>query len=276
MNTTRITGSAAVLVAVCIGASPASAVCNPPKFVSTYNFVTGAYAYWHSSLIPLPNVLNAKIWSGGVDHTGTCNQDPGILYFGAAPGDMGINLSLGHACVPGCPLGSLSIQASATNGRRSETLVAKTNETPAGAVNFDFSQTGSRALGELPRPRVTSSSRVGTQIQLTLSIAGISVFDGAEADVMGFNVLGAQSIVDPGRSASPYALLVDVPSPGGTGGTATVLVPFPGTTSYWIVTQVVTRAGPSDLVSEATRISGQILAEPTRKPKNSMTTRTEN
>ena len=277
MKTTYILRSAVVLVAASIWVLPASGACNPPKSLSTYNFATGAYSYWHTTLYY--GTLNAKIWSGGIDHTGTCNTFNTILYFGAAPGNFGFNFSLGDSCVTGCPGSSLSILASATNGLRSEVLIAQAEET-AGAVNYDFSQTGSRALGDYPRPLVTSLSRVNNHITLTVAIPSIAdyVFDGAGSGITGFNILGASATSDPGRVATPYTLLSFIPSPGGTGGTGTVAgdCPATGSADVWLVTQIVTTAGPATLVSQALRINCQILAEPKRKIDKRMGTHTEN
>jgi hypothetical protein len=268
---------ALVLISASIWVLPAFAACNPPKSLSSYNFVTGAYSYMHTSLTA-PLTLNASIWSGSTDHTGTCNETSGILYFGAAPGDIGISLSLGDACVPGCPTGALSIQASASDGTRSQTLVAQAPETPGGAVNFDFSATGPRDLGEYPRPQVTSLSRVGSLVHMTISIPPVFVYDGAGSGITGFNILNATANSDPGRDAGAYTFNSFLASPGGGGavGMVTGQCPAGPPDDVWMVTQIKTAAGAGRLVSQALRVRCWILAEPTRRIDKKMGTRTDN
>jgi hypothetical protein len=100
-------GAALVLVIAGLAAPNASALCNPPKFASTYNSATLAASYWHTSL-PAGSTLVGKLWSSTGDHTGTCNTTAQIpmLYFGATPGDVGFTLAMGDPCVVGCPSGS--------------------------------------------------------------------------------------------------------------------------------------------------------------------------
>jgi hypothetical protein len=202
---------------------------------------------------------------------------PGILYFGATPGDFGINLSLGDACTPGCPSGSLTILASATDGTRAETLAAQALEAP-GAVNFDFSATGSRALVEYPRPHATSVTRLGDQVFIGLFIPPVSVYDDAGSGITGFNILTATASSDPGRSPGAYTLNTHVPSPGGSGVTANVtgLCPSGGQDDVWLAVQITTSAGASSLVSQSFRIHCHILAEPTRRIDKRMGTQTDN
>jgi hypothetical protein len=262
-----------VLAAAGFAASPASAVCNPPKSVSTYNFLTGSYSYWHTSL-PSPGItLVASIWSGTSDHTGTCNVSPGILYFGANPGDIGINLSLGDACVVGCPTGSLAIQATAFRGNRIETLLSKATETPGGGVNFDFSETGSHVLGLYPRIRVTASTQVGPNAyNINFTIDPPTAFEGAGSEVTAFNVLTADAPTDPGRLPSAYTLAATFPSTGGGGVSGSVVVQC--NLNGYAVAQIVTAGGPSATVSETIRVCENRLADPKRNSRQ-MGTRTD-
>ena len=275
MTITAVLRRAFIFFSASIWVLPASGACNPPKSLSTFNAVTGTYAYWHTTLEF--GSLNANIWSGGVDHTGTCNTSSAILYFGVIPGDIGMNMSLGDACVSGCPSGSLSILASATNGIRTETLVAQAQETPGGAVDFDFSQSGPHPLGVYPAPQVTSSSRNGNVITLNLFIPAITVYDDAGSGITGFNVLRAESQTDPGRFASAYTFGSFIPSPGGGGATGSVNgnCPIFGSNDVWFVTQIVTSAGGSNIVSAARRIHCQIFAEPMRKLDKRMGTQVD-
>jgi hypothetical protein len=272
-------GAALALVIVGLAAPSASAACNPPKSVGTYNVATQASAYWHTTLSG--GSLVGKIWSGAVDFTGTCNNPPGpgILYFGANPGDVGVSLSLGDACVPGCPTGSLSIQATALTATGSETIISKVAETSTGAVNFDFSGDGSHPMAAYPRPRVTGSSRVSTNVSLNLAVDAVPAFGGAGSDIVGYNILSASGASDPGRLASAYSLRTTIPSPGGAGGTGTTPVDCSNINNdQWVVTQLVFTGGASNTVSAATRVKcNPALANPKFNvvPKKGLPTSTQ-
>lgn len=251
-------GAAIALVIVGIASTPASALCNPPKSLSTYNSGTGAYAFWDTGFPNAGTSLVAKIWSAAGDHTGSCNTVPGILYFGGE-GQIGINLNLGDSCVVGCPSGSLSIQATAINGASSHTLTSQVPETSLSAINFDFSAKTGYVLGNYPRQHVTASSRSGSNVLVNFSIdaASASAFDGTGSQITGYNVLSAQGTTDPGRLASAYGAvpLTNIPAPGGAAATGNASVNCSVIASdQFVVTQIVTTGGPSNTVSAATRV----------------------
>jgi hypothetical protein len=275
-------GAALALVIVGIASTPASALCNPPKSLSTYNSGSGAYTYWQSGFPNAGTSLVADIWSAGGNHTGTCNTFPGILYFGAEEGQVGINLNLGDSCVVGCPSGSLSIQATALNGPNSHTLTSQVVETSLSAINFDFSGTPAHVMGNYPRQHVTTSSRAGSTVNVTFSFdaASANAFEGTAGQITGYNVRSAQSATDPGRNASAYpTVLTNIPAPGGIAATGSAGVVCQATaTDQWVVTQLVTTGGGSSSVSQATRIKcDPTLANPKYNiiPKKSMGTSTQ-
>src|SRR4029078_12375650 len=118
MTKQLVFGVALALVIVGIAAPSASAACNPPKSISTYNSGTGAFVYYKTTLLDA-NKLVGTVWSASGQHAGTaCHEGPlatTFLYFGATPGDIGMNLSLGDGCVVGCPSGTASFQITASN-----------------------------------------------------------------------------------------------------------------------------------------------------------------
>ncbi len=246
----------------------AFANCNPPKYIDTYNAATGAYAYWRSALAETPGgSLVTKMWSGAVDVTGTCN----FLYFGAGQGDIGLSGDFGQACLPGsaCPSGSVSVLAAVVKGAGTEFLVTQAPETPAGAVNFDFSGT-SHPMIALTRPRITAVSRVSaTKVQLSIIIDAVSggLYEGSADQIAGYNILRAEASADPGRLPDPYTLIASVPAPGGAAATAQVTSDFCITYGLddWLVVQVVSAAGPFPVVGAAARISCWNLADPKRR-----------
>jgi hypothetical protein len=280
-------GMALALVIVGLAAPSASAACNPPKSLSTYNSATGAFVYFHTTLAS-PTTLVGKIWDAAGDHTGTCNDgNQTFLYFGATPGDIGVQLSLGEACVPGCPVGSLSLQITAGNGvGGTQTIVTKTIETPAGGNNFDFSTQAPAdlQLGPYPRPRATSSTRSSTNVVLGVGVdSSTNLYrNGTSTDITGFNVVSASSLTDPGPGASAYSLRQFVPAPGGTAGSASgITVDCTNTANdQWVALQLVSATGgPSTSVGERTRVKcNPALANPKYNvvPKKGMGTGTSN
>ena len=257
-------GAALALVIVGLMAPSASALCNPPKFVSTYNGGSGAFAYWHSTLAETPGAtLVGKLWNGSTDLTGTCNTactgcgtNSGFLYFGSAAGDIGLNVSLGDQCQGAnvCPSGSISVLAGVTKGSNTDFLATQGLET---AGFFDFSTTGHAMLAH-PRPRVTNSQRSGTNVNLAVAVdaAAPALFDSVASQITGCNILTASSAADPGRLASAYTLLG--PCSGGVSGAAATAGGASNCTDItkdnWIVVQEVTAAGPSPFVGAATRV----------------------
>jgi len=272
-------GAAIALVIVGIASTPASALCNPPKSLSTYNSGTGAYVFFDSGFPNAGTTLVGNVWSGAVNHTGTCNVDAPFVYFGAGDGQVGLNFNLGASCVNGCPSGSVSVQITAINGGASHTMTTQTLESVGpSAVNFDFSTTPAHVLGNYPRQHVTTSSRVGSSVNVAVSIdaASDSAFDGSASQITGYNVLSAQGATDPGRLAAAYGAvpLTTIPAPGGIAATGNAAVNCTVTANdQWVVTQLVTTGGPSNTVSAATRVKcDPALANPKYNiiPKKSM------
>jgi len=264
-------GAASALVVAGFATSNVSALCNPPKYASTFNPGTYAFTYF-TTTIDNPTTLVGRVWSPVGDHTGTCNTDAPFLYFGADPHNIGLALDTGIACIVGCPGGSLSLQVTVGNAAGSESLVTMSPETPTGALNFDFSTRGHAMANS--RPRVTTSSRATNIVSVNVTVDPPAVFDGASADITGINILSAAGTSDPGRNAASYTSKGVVPAVGG----ATPLT-FDCSTAgagndNWIVTQLVTATGGANpTVSGATRVKcNSALANPNYKvvPKKSM------
>ena len=266
MNKSIALRVALAFVIVASMAPNASALCNPPKSVGTYNGTSGNWSYWHSTLGALPGAsLVGKLWSGATDLTGSCNTActgcgyrSGFLYFGVVyPGDVGLNLSLGDACQGDnvCPIGSISVLAGVTSGGSTEFLATQGLET---AGFFDFSST-EHAMRVHPRPRVTRSSRSsGGHVLLSISIDATTpaLFDGVASQITGYNILSALAVSDPGRLEKAYTFLTA--TSGGSGGTPATADVTVDCSIYgkdqWLVAQIVTVAGPSPFVGPPSRI----------------------
>lgn len=271
-------GAALALVIVGLMAPSASANCPVGKSAGTYNLLTGAYTYWHTTLTDPGATLVAKMWQPGssLDSTGTCNSEgTGILYFGAnfaTSGNIGLSTNLGLACAAACPSGSLAVMATVNGSdpadplhrKQTQFLTSQAPETPGGALTFDFSTFNSppHNMGAIPRPRITSSSKAGSIVSANVTVDAIagSAFENTSGQFTGYNILSKLAGSDPGRLASAYtdppALLA---SSNGGPASAIVSVDCTGGSSLlnrrFVVTQLVTVSGPSPTVSEATQVS---------------------
>lgn len=267
-------GAALALVIAGISAPDASALCNPPKFVASFNSVTGEYVYWQvADLTNSAQTSMQSIANGGQDVGGTCN----FIYWGANPGNVGLSGDYGQACaLPAtrpCPSGNLSII-----GQAGPSFFGATVSEGAGPLGYDFSTVPGavnhiKNTGQVPRPKVNTSSRAGSSVVLSLQLDGANAspgFDAATAaTITGYNVLSATGTTDPGRLASAYTLLVNAPASGG--GPASVASTSVDCSNIaqdrWIVTQIVTTAGPFSGVGPATQVKcNPALADPKYKP----------
>jgi hypothetical protein len=272
-------GAALALVIVGLIAPSASASCPNSKSVSTYNPVTGAFNYWHTTLTGPGTTLVAKIWQpGGPDVTGTCNTTAGnasnsILYFAVTPGDIGLNINISDACVGGtsatCATGQIAVMGTVTKGGQTEFLTTQAPETPGGGVTFDFSTFGNHPFVPMPRPRITSSTKVGTTVNanVTVDAASGGAYEGTAGLITGYNILSKLSGTDPGRNASAYDAGPQLTASSGGAASAPVSVDCtggsPSLSRRWVVTQLVTPNGPSPTVSAPTQVSCDgSLAEP--------------
>ena len=144
-------------------------------------------------------------------------------------------------------------------------------ETPASSANFDYGTQGNHAMIPIPRPRVLSSARVASTLNLSVaadSIAGGLYGPNAANAVTGFRILTASAGADPGRDASAYTLAATIVSPGGGAATQPVALNCTNPQDQWLVTQIQFEGGAvlSSAVSGATRVHcDPTIANP--KPK---------
>jgi hypothetical protein len=279
-------------VVVGLAAPSASANCQSSKSVSTYNSGLGQFTYWYHTLEP-PYTLVAKMWQpGGADVTGTCNTrnnpdgNAGILYFAGASHAVGLNVNLSDGCVQptaACANGQLAIMATVTGTGNdpiegnvgkpaTQFLMSQAPEGPGTAViTFDFSGFSSptHQMVPIPRAKVTTSSRVGGNVNVTVGVDVTEIgvgpyYEGTAGLATGYNILSAQSALEPGRDASAYTLRSTITAPGGAPGSSSTTVDCTNPNiDQWVVTQLVTPGGPSPTVSQPTRVNcNPALADP--------------
>ena len=269
MNMTKkiVFGAAAIAVSALLMAPSASAACNPGKSATTFSAVT---AYW----IPVQagGTLVGQAWQLGAPASFSSAGCPQFL--SETGGGISLALDLG-ACGTGCtaPLATLATLAQSQGPAGTSFLLDTIVETPASSVNFDYSTQGNHNMIPIPRPRVLSSARVATNLNLSValdSIAGGLYGPNAASAVNGFRILTASSATDPGRDASAYSAVpaAVVSSPGGAATTQAVVLNCTNPQDQWLVTQIQFENGLvlSGAVSGATRVHcDPTIANP--KPK---------
>jgi hypothetical protein len=233
----------------------ASAACIPAKTAQTFSANT---AYW----LPATSVgtLSGQAWQLGAPGNFASTGCVDIL---SAVGDnITLVLDLG-SCGAGCPgplgantLAVLAQNRSATGG---EFLLATIAETPASAVNYDYSTQGDHTMIKIPRPRVLSSARVGNNVNLSVAVDSVAAGlfgPNAASAISGFNILTKSSATDPGSDASQYSLRSTVPSPGGAAVTQPISLDCTNPQDQWIVTQIQFENGTvlGNTTSGATRV----------------------
>lgn len=266
-----VLGVAAVAFAAAVMAPSASASCIPAKSATNFSDTT---AYW----IPLEagGQLSGAAWQLGAP--GSFRSDGGTVvctdFLVEGPGGISLALDLG-SCGAGCPAGlsTLATLAQSSGPGGTSFLLATIVETPASSVNFDYATQGDHNMIAIPRPRVLSSSRSGTDVNLSVAIDSIAAGlfgPNAASAVTGFNILGASSTSDPGRDQASYSPRASAPSAGGAATTVPVVVDCSNPASdQWLVTQISFENGSvlSGAVSEATRVNcNPALANP-KTPK---------
>jgi hypothetical protein len=266
-----------VVAAVAIAIVPtASASCNPAKNASTY--ANGTSAYWHSSIPGSDsNTLVGRSWqlgaAGNWDSTGGAVPCADFLYYSA--GGINLNLNLG-GCGSGCPGTGSTIAVLAQNRGPvgTEFLLATVTETLTGNTFFDYAVQGDHNMVTLPRPRVVSSSRTGTTVNLNVQIPALSgglYGPNAASAITGYRILTQSSATNPGRNAASFTTtLATVAAPGGAAVPSTpVTVDCSNIANdQWIVAQLNFESGAvvSNAVSEATQVKcNPALADPKYK-----------
>lgn len=261
----RIVGLATmVATALVVTAPSADASCPLPKILSSYG---DSFSY----LVPPAGTLDAnwagsKFWQTGAFAT----ANSGTTQMVGQPGGVGfikfdpvysvwyISGDLSQQGIVGCPSGSISMLLQTNTGGEARFHV-RTGVSDASG-NFRLNSGGDWPLVLMPRPRVVSSSRTGSTVNLQLNL------DAATPGVTGlpvglaYQVVTASSATDPGRNASAFT--------GGTTITPGTPVPLPSdcanvAADNWVATRLVIDGVPTDLVSNPTRVEcDPALADP--------------
>jgi hypothetical protein len=256
------------------------------RTASTYNFTSG-YVYW--SVVdgdPLSGTLAGNVWQAGVPTaydpfagTVTCTENNGLafLYFGST--GIGLNLHM-ESCGLGCPDHGATLAVLAqhapdvTGGGNVGFLLATAAETPAHAINFDYS-TEPYQLVRLPKPVITSicdqcPAGFDTLEVMVPSVAAGLYGPNAAASVTGYRIMYSLATANPGNDASAYTLAATISAPGGVAAQSspfTVSCPLTGNQNGWIATQLSFENGEilSPLASMPQRIvCGSRSADPKR------------
>lgn len=219
-----VLGIAGLLVVAGV-ATDASAACNPTKdFKLAYGQcpLTDALCMMNfpgdAIVDPTNAAMIGRFWQAG--NRPAANEGagcPASVYL--LPGDaqqltifgqMGGDFGFGACDNAGCPAGTLVmvIQTLSADGSKAFYAAGKVNETIG---EFDFGRGGTNwQVAEVPRPRVTSSSRGGSTVTLNLSFdAPVGAYGDADgfarsSILSGYQVVRFEGSADPGRNPAAW------------------------------------------------------------------------
>lgn len=259
-NMIKVSAVLGVAAMAAVLATPASANCIPDKSFNSFN-TNSVYVVFDSSATN--DSITARFWQDGAranGNEGTYDDSRWLLPFG--PGVFYMSGSLGDADVAGC----INTRMNMLLQSGSQFVFATAPETPERPVAYDFSDIGAPELtaASVNRPRVTTSSRAGSIVNLTVVVdaANGGAYGSTAAADLAYRVVQATGTADPGAGSAAYTVL----------GTVAPGAPTPFTvdcsntaTDRWIATQLVLDGGQQvgDLVSPRTRINcNPALADP--------------
>lgn len=269
-------GAAAAVVA--ISTMDASATCSPNKTAATFG--NGGYAY-----ISAPADVNTdagalvgRWWQAGgraASNEGASGNAADWFYFTAAGGN--INNQLGTYDNVGCPTGQLitTVEAPSLDGTRAYFAALTVDEVSGPAVDFAYENVAGMQMVAIPRPRVTSSSRVAPSVNLNIAIDAVNggaAGPGASSAIAGYQLVTSTGPAtapngspDAGRGGNWTALGGVVSAAGGGPATTTASVDCSDISlDRYVAVRVVYRDGvQSDLVGGSTRVKcNPALADP--------------
>ena len=219
----------ATVIVLLIAVLPVSANCAPAKTFTMYNTIEtpGAYYYilWGDTSVTSDDI-DARFWETGNRsgaNEGTYDDSEWLIDSLYYPGtDLWyLNGNLGAAGVSGCPNTSLTVVG--TNSKTGTFFSAVIEETPPRSQTYDYS----RLLTDfptvaMPPPRIISSTRTGTDVNISVQIddASAGVFGGAGAEISDVVIYQAVSPT----STDIASGWVEIGRIGGPAGTTSVLV----------------------------------------------------
>jgi hypothetical protein len=275
------TVAAAIAVVAIVSAAPAQAGCASNYFFSTWATDISQYSYlqFAAGADPATNIIG-RYWQDGARATaneGTYDDVNWIKPFGGDEWYINGDLQYGGG---GCPANFLNVVIQHNRGTSADILVLRANEEGARLPSYDLSSSTRLFVAQpIPRPRVTSSSRNGTSVNLNLQIdsaAGAAYGeDGAAAEITGYVVKSVSAGADPGRDAALYTTTLGTLAAPGTLAAA---VDCTNTAQdQFVVLQLQFDGGQfsSDLVGAATRVEcDPNLADPKFKMIDRKATKT--
>ena len=261
-------------------ATDANAQCNPAKIFNTA-FGAGGDSYIvfpadADTTIGGPN-LRGRFWEPGNrtlrNEGSACPEatymvtDPpppphSVGIFGQMGGDV---LGTGPCVNLGCPVGSMVflLQTRSTDGARSYFAIGRVDEV-AGQFDFSTVEPGQNwVVGDIPRARVTQSSRAGGNVNVNLHLDAPSLYSHAptgvadESVITAWQVFRVNSNTDPGRNPAAWGAPIQTVTTGANGADVNGLVvdcSAVTTDVFFGVRAVFTGEFPADDVSQATRV----------------------
>ena len=232
MRPSRLFAPALFAAAMLAATRPATASCLPDRSATNYNPASSTYAYWFPPANYRTDVggLGGSFWKLGShasSNQGSCTPVTCNWIYFNDNGGMTLDLHTFYPGVIGCPSPHLAtvIEDISIDGKAAEFLVGTVDETPAGAIFFDYTPYGDRDLVPIPAAQVTNPTRGPTTftVDVTVASAASAAFGVAGASVIsGYRIVDAQGWALPSRFATNYGIVQTIP--GSSGGSATLIL----------------------------------------------------
>jgi hypothetical protein len=262
--TMRILGVAAVLAVAALAIPTANASCIPSAQFSTWG--NGGYFYVNLPAGANNSTIVGKFWAKGNFGSGNSGSydDSQWLKLYAPTNKWYISGATGDPGIAGCPSGSnMIIQLDNADGK---SLTLESIETPGTAVRWDYSTLNTDfSFADKPRPRVGSSSRSGSSVNVTMNLTAQSggtygPQGAAVAAVPSYQLVVGTGAADPGSAAANYVavgpIVPGTPLPTSVDCTNTAV-------DKWLAVQTFVDGQGSSTVSARTRIEcDPTLADP--------------
>ncbi len=256
-----------LLAVAALAAGPAEAGCAPNlnAFTTFSGFFGTTYITFPAGadvVTTSPNVVG-RFWQTGAKATTSSDgggsncldtawlqQDSGGPNTFGIFGYMGGSNGIGGYCEPqGCATGNAHfvVETTSTVGDKAYIAVYRSTElSPDTTHNWDLSEDGVMTAAEIPRPQVTTSSRVLTNVIVDLTLVQInSAFHGAldghspSGSITAYRLMEASSNTDPGRNPVAWTVKSTHAYTGSNVAVTGVTVDCSAvTTDKWLATQL--------------------------------------
>jgi len=284
----KVFSTFAILALVALGVGllspPADAACAAPTSVGNNGYAGGGGSGAGYQYLQFPGKISGpflgRFWQTNLPTNNEGTFDINAAMFQTSPGGdiWYFNLDLANAAVVGCPGGCLTIYVEdPASGRAilwtAGQLAGDTNNNPL-QYDFTYDSFGTLVVDHGPRPRVTTSSRAGTDITVNFDVPDVapnvrtqlaSCGAGGDGAVSTRQAYIRQSATQPSTDIAgwtPFGTAANLAGPAAA--RSNVFNCSDTSQDWWIATGVSVNSQPARFVTSPVRVEcDPNLADPT-------------